>query len=295
MMKRGIHFMPRIHSAFLLCVPVGLVSVLLAQDSRGPNTELAELVCAVADAKTANDASEASVKLFKGADRKKLERLKQIKEDGVALRAAWHEVQLGGTPRSETDVWGNVKLVEKTAAARFLGFIEGRLSVAVPKWWEASVSEAFRPGDDGEILAGQPKSPYRVIKKPRLSITSSVSREVSNGVTTLSCGNQKVALSHEVTDRFVKKRTNLAVLIHGDICVLAPHSDVGYSYPLACIDRPSGKMGWEASVWGLAVEGGATGTWFQYAEIVANHDRVFVIGVVNFCFYLGRFRSQDWP
>ena len=277
--------MLRIHFVFLLCIPPALVSVLFAQNSHNQEAELAGLVRAVVDAKTPQDAATASHKLFKGADSKKLERLKQSKEDAVALRAAWREMVLGGTPRTmKHPEVETVKVVARSAGARFLGFVEGRLGITVPKWWEACATDAFRIDDKGDSLfSGDPPNPYDENKERPILVSPGVSVRVTKEKTMLRCGNDEILLARDLASKYVKEQSHLCVLIESETLFLAPHHYAGFSFPLACIERSTGSRKWEAKVWGGGIEGGTSGVWVQYASIIGKEDRVIVFGYVSGC------------
>src|SRR5262249_12006799 len=157
---------------------------------------------------------------------------------------AWEEMLLSGTPRLEkhVELLCSCKRVDKATAARFLGFIEGRLGVRMPKWWEECVADAYRFEDTGPVFPADPSErPNHEIKNPYLALPRGISRTIDKGRTTLRSGKDEIQLPPVIVEDYLEGQHNLAVLIDRDVCLLAPYGHFGHSYPVVCIDRQSGK------------------------------------------------------
>lgn len=69
--------------------------------------------------------------------------LRQRRDDSVAIRAAWEVVVRSSSPGldNQTDA-----PLSREEAARFLGFVEGRLHLSLPEWWQEAVLAGKRRG-----------------------------------------------------------------------------------------------------------------------------------------------------
>jgi len=229
--------------------------------------------------RVAETAARGYATLFKKPDRKLLARLKQVGETGVALRAAWEEVLLAGLiPDKRT----NSECVKPEAAERFLGFVEGRLGIELPWWWQASVKMAFLGGCErvvpGAVSVGPPKR-----RTPQQKAQETISK----------LRKQSVVIPPALLEKHLCQTQLVSFALNPDDCFLAFHYARGlFSYPLACIDRETGKTRWENTVWDSAngpTLAGATG---ENVTVMVKGNRVFVLGSGSYRFYIEAFDSK---
>jgi hypothetical protein len=286
----------------------------LAQAERlDPKVE--RLVDRIASAQSAEDAAEGYALLFKSPDRNLNRRLKCVPQDGVALRAALEEARLGPMPPKDD---GGTKLDRTAGAARFLGFVEGRLGLPLPEWWEEAIQKAsfdvrspIRVQPRGEareeaiqkklfdgrrwVMAGTPReSPYHQVAfgdfKKGMPKGQSV-RAVGAGAA-LTIGDETAAVSAEVVKRHLTPAMCLSAVIDDGRCFVACHNEFSFSYDLLCLDR-KGDLVWKATVWDSAYDGGVTGQWYEYVSVVVKGGRVYVFGTGISCFYIEAFEKAD--
>jgi len=263
----------------LLALP--LVSSATAQQPAPLTPDVLDLVRDIAAAKTAQQAARGYKALLDKADRKKLRQLKHVSETGVALRAALEDVRLTAKPER----------VDAQAISRFLGFVEGRLDIQLPTWWEETIASATLD-PTGRIVPGFPQrwltddTPQDFPELAKLEQTQSPTH------TRVRIGKQTVLLTPEVFEIRGKAMANTAGYLDEDVCILALHSDSGQSYSLLCLDRRTGGIRWKSEVWAGASEVVAIGKWYEIVEIVTKGKRVFVIGSGVFHFYIEGFDRE---
>jgi hypothetical protein len=277
---------------------IGVLSALgLSAAAHAPPDEpldpaVARLVTQIAGATSADEAAKGYVQLFKSPNRQLIRQLKGLPEDGVALRAAWEEVLLDAKfPKDKV----NPKLDQPIAVARFLGFIEGRLRLSLPDWWEEAVEAAFL-GGCGRVVPGVPKPwPYHVVPFRDWTIGMPLGQSIQENdkAVVLKSGDETAAVSAVFVKEHFGKPECLSILIDKDRSFVAYHNDFGYSFSLLCLDRKSGNLIWKATVWDWANDLGTSGPWYDHVAVVGNDQRVFVIGCGVSCFYIEAFERAS--
>jgi hypothetical protein len=184
-----------------------LSTVVLSADANEPkglDSRLQKLVEQIATASDAEKAAVGYIALFKNPDRKLLAQLKQVRQTGVALRAAWEEVLLAGLiPGKQPDS----KIVQPEAAERFLGFVEGRLGISLPAWWEESVRRASLGGCN-RVCAGRPKS-WADDRNPKDLVAS--------------LRKQSVTISPALAENLLRGHADIKAHLNAESCFLAFH------------------------------------------------------------------------
>jgi hypothetical protein len=275
----------------VLCAALGVCCLGLAPKAK-PDDKLdpavTRLVTQIATASKAADAATGYAHLFKSPDRKLTRLLKGGAHQGIALRAAWEEVLLEAKfPKNKA----NPKLNQPLAVARFFGFVEGRLSLALPVWWEETIQDAFL-GGCGRVVPGQPKTwPYQWVRFGNTKIGMPQGQSIRRGEmgVALCSGDDRAAVSEDVVKKHLKFARHLSFLIDKEFSFVALHDNVGTSYELLCLERKSGRQVWKATVWDWAYSGATTGAWQESVAVVGKGERVYVIGAGVFCFYIEAF------
>jgi hypothetical protein len=275
-------------TASFLCACV-FTSVALGQESEPLTPGLQNLVRAITNASNAEEAARSYIKLFKGANRDKLQRLKKVAQQGVALRAAWEEVLLSGTPRRDAKAY--LDLVEPVAVSRFLGFVEGRLEIELPSWWESAVKNAHM-GGCGKLtpsLSGGGLYHYVGFGDHKISMPKTMSVQPKEKGAVVRVGKPSIYLSPEIVEEHLRHSHCLSAAVDQDNGYFAFHNDVGVSYPLVCVERKSGNVLWESEVWASAFKGYAGGVSLEHVVVVTKGDCVLVFGSGGYCFYIEAF------
>jgi hypothetical protein len=259
-------------------------------DKLDPKIE--KLVAQVANGKKPEDSAKAIDLLFKRADRNLLRQLKKVPEDGVAIRAAWEEAKLDGKFR-KFDYDLPKKAVPNIALSRFYGFIEGRTGLTLPDWWEEAINGSTL--DDGIVTPGQPtKAYYRGIRFRGSYCYAMKGQSLTPGVwlDSFQSGSDKSLISHHLVAKYLQVTTShkLSACLDEDRAFIVSHGDFGLTFPLICVDRKSGRLLWNTTVWGL---GGdifvGTGIWIETVSVICSEDRFFIIGSGVQGFYIESF------
>jgi hypothetical protein len=286
----------RVHAAVVAFLTLALG--VQAQQSDALDSKTKELIEKVVNASDVRAAAKANAGLFKKADRNLLRRLKTVKADGVALRAAWEEMALadgkkGKRKRFLAEKEEDCVFVNPVAAARFLGFVEGRLGIQLPQWWEQMVRDV----DHERMTAVWPKDvPYHDVPFANdhiVGMPKTMALKKQGDGALLRIAKDSLVLPTAIVKEYLN-HPGYRMLSAGadrERVFLAFHNDFGISYPLVGIDRKTGKKLWESEVWDCGNVGGS-GMPFEYVAVVPNGERVFVIGAGVLCFYIEAFDSK---
>jgi hypothetical protein len=302
---------------------VALLFPANGQDSQPLDAKTKQLVERIAKASSVKEAALANKALFNTKDRNLIRRLKNVSEKGVAIRAAWEEVALAGFKKElRKNPFGSEKetclAVNQTAVSRFFGFVEGKLGIQPPPWWEeavasASISRAWweeakkMPIPEGtiEIHPGVPKkSPYHYLKfdDDEIAMPKSMTIQKKEDGALLRIGKESMLLPSTILEEHWN--TRICASMNQDRCFFAFPSIFSASFSLVCLDRQSGKKLWQTTVWDGGNIGG-TGIWYEYVAVVDNGKSVFVFGSGTLCFFIEaldcktgrnefRFASRYW-
>jgi hypothetical protein len=198
-----------------------------------------------------------------------LKRLRLSVHDSIALQAAWREVRVTLAEKQEV---GRVR--PYVAKLRwFFGFLEGRGRLRIPAWWQDSLLSAEGQNDCLELTLGDKpfyhESGFRHIKTP---LDTTLMEEAGSIVLTVGKDQTRVSPA-------LLKWPNLSALGTSSRCYLTTHGNVGYSYPLMCIARDSGRIVWKANVWGHLLDGVVLiGRRSQRVTLVEEGGRILVFG-----------------
>jgi len=261
-------------SCLLLAVTLFLVSffTLSVGASEPLDREVQKLLATIGNDSPPRQTAEVCGKLFKDASPDLSLRFKYVGQTGVALRAAWEKACLVDKQNTKKDDAANV-----AARSRFLGFVEGRLGIPLPPWWEEKVRGSSEPGD----------APFHRVTFAgrRITMPESVTVEQQGEKVLLHIQNKTVVLPPEVS-KYLKKENGpcgLSASMDRDVCFLAfprPFNGVGgVCYPLVSLDPRKGKINWDAVVWDYGMPRCLSiNPIDEQVSIVENGDRVFVFG-----------------
>jgi len=226
-----------------------------------------------------------------GADVLKIRRLKSEKGLTVSARAAWEEVR-----RIVPSEAFNVPIaIDSARLQRFVGFLEGRMPVSLPMWWEQSVAEA-RAFSRSVFVFSNESFRKRGVEGP-WGIASR-----NEGVfvfkeehVQLVVGDEKVSLSEPVAN-YVQSVTNrnsglqLSAAITDTDYYLGLHS-IRYGFRVIRVDRKSGLIARCYQVAGDGWKGIPRIELFSshLGAIRANDDVVVIFGLTANSAYLEGF------
>lgn len=191
----------------------------------------------------------------------------------LALFAGWQQVRRA-LPRDEETSFGNL---DPIALSRFLGLVEGRVGMRVPKAWESR----FRTGDTT-------RSKYTVYK----SIQNSSSRRLLRSISRQKDEPWSVNLSDRIlmiTDDRPRTTANLAIAEDTDSIYVTLYSEYEGESNLMAIDRETGKHKWHSPlIFGDISFFTGTGHW-NSLELKVNEASVVAFGMRNGSPYINAF------
>lgn len=228
-----------------------------------------------------------------------------VKEDGlsqllvsdnhsVAVQSAW-EVVAVTIPIQQTE---KTYRPDQTKLHWFLGFVEGRARVSIPKWWRDILLDA-RANHRSNIYPGEPERvPYYHASLDYVSCPKTACVEKKGGFVIYRTGEVEFKIPSDLLEADVDDDGNYYGNVSGLFTdknfFLAIHNDIGSPYDVCCFDRSSSRLVWKSRACGCFFGGGASGVHESWVAIVpAINDRVFVFGSAATGFYFHGFRVSD--
>jgi hypothetical protein len=230
-----------------------------------------------------------------------LNHLKAKNHTGIAIQAAWECVRrtmnlsLRGDEEPER--------IDPSAIQRFLGFVEGRLAVSPPDWWEKRLAKAkYRNRDDAMLILGLGWiHPYPVsqtaanIFAPR-GVTA---KRVREGLS-ISVKNETLAVplavlkkADEMSEKTGARWDSLSIaVVDKERFVVVFYPSEYSEFPLFCLSKSTGKVLWEAEVW-PGIPHGSGGDYSQVAEIKIADGLVYIFGLTEYAAYLEAFSLSN--
>jgi hypothetical protein len=250
-----------------------------------------DMVQKVLKTKNLGEAEDHYEALFLYSGRAGLPMLRECPHDGVAIQAAWQDVALGTTGKS-----GNLN---REKVLWFLGFLEGRLRIRPPDWWrDALLASEFN--DQGSVFVWKVNKHRRYEQAGVGEVMSPPGTKLKrkNKDLVVQIGGQTATVSEDVVLK-KKRGDRVSAAITVGRCYLAVHDDLGFAYPLVCVDRVSGKRVWKAEVWDVFwLRGGLS--WLSNPSIndravavIEQDERVVVFGAGITGFNIEGFRASD--
>ena len=196
--------------------------------------------------------------LFEAAGVEGLAELKQSPHDSIALQGAWEEVIQTIPEKTNRNLPTFSPDVGKLNW--FIGFLEGRTRIRVPKWWRNAVLDAranhrhmvYFPYQDWGKRA--PKSANRTTFTKVDDVFSvnvgSESLQLSNDFLEALGEHSNFSEIREAVEEVSKNGksengTRFNAHFTSKLCYLAVYDEICTAYLLACLDRENGKMLWK--------------------------------------------------
>lgn len=281
----------------LLCSVLGM-----EQTSVEAQEDLSEFVDAALTATSMGELRERNKMLFNHAIPDAVRELKTHPNDGMALRAAWEEVRrtIVEPPSDVTE--REAKKIDRRALQRFVGFVEGRLRIVLPDWWEGAMLRASATDQLILFVPGKKRQrPFSRVQDGQLAgVAMSHGTQayvLENGDLEVFNDSEKTVIPAELWRDLQKASSSLdglgALTTESHLfLVLYPNS--GGRYWLHCIDRGTSRVVWTESVWGEHdIPVNAQGANQQWVDIRLARDAIFVFGKGLFSMYVEVFSTVD--
>jgi hypothetical protein len=171
--------------------------VLLVPNDASPEDAVRQVIEEKIDAVLRADepakAAEHYHDLFVASGAKGLSELKQSPHDSIAIQAAWQEVAL--TVPESVDEGNPVFRPDRGKLNWFLGFLEGRTRIRVPKWWLEAVLDARANQRDNIYF------PYNNWGRPTAKWTTEAAVTKKGDKFLMQMGNESIDLPKELVKR----------------------------------------------------------------------------------------------
>jgi hypothetical protein len=208
--------------------------------------------------------------LFKKVGVAGLPELQQSPHDSIAVQAAWQELAMT-VPDFEKEVPSDFR-VDRAKLNWFLGFLEGRGRVRLPKWWSDAILRAeVRRGRSFCFPEQETSPPW-----PKVGEDCKVTKR--GDVFTLRVGSDSIVLPPQITGTIHDGSRHFTGCFTSKDCYVADFQDSGYEFTVCKIDRQTDKVVWTAQVWG-SYRGSMGGSGVRgEGSIEVQGDRVVVFG-----------------
>lgn len=237
-----------------------------------------------ADLKHVGEAEEIHKKLFLAATAERLERLKTHEHPGIALQAAWEEVR-----RSTLTVLDGNSLPEDApppealAVQRFVGFVEGRQKLRLPKPFENFLLQAkiVAPGEivfyynDAWPPLRRTYADLRVVQGQWASQDEFEKRLLVSA----GGGTASVPLSFLGEAGEQGNAIALACVMNETRCFVGFLGVTCSPWRIMCFDRQDSRLLWATDVWGGRSLGGFSGGDDHCAWLRVHDGHVYVFGM----------------
>jgi hypothetical protein len=222
------------------------------------------------------------------------------KNTSLAMRASWERAIRKAEGRGEgASRWKELRY--KTSAAEFLGYLEGRIRVPVPRVFSQSIANIDPKERFGLVFKPDLYLPIRDLGNGIL-IDQAAQVELVNGSKTLKIRGASVETEiplemlrfrDKMNPKIDFSKTGLSLLIKKDVMYVASYDWTGFSYDLTCIDRVSKKVRWKSEVWGRAF-GELQGDGFVHIiQLVERNELIYVFGVTQDEIYVEGFKPES--
>lgn len=236
------------------------------------------------------DPLEGYARLFKLVGPEGVRQLKRSKIDQVAIRSAWEQVTHTVPVKSGKKVYRP----DRASLIRFIGFLEGRGRLNVPKWWSDSIIDS-RANQRDNIYPSYPKEYVYINPGPKWATAPRRTKiEKSKKGYLLKIDANSVRLPPKLLkpEDAVISPLHISAKFSPTQCVVVIHDSVGYPFTLATIDRKSQKLLWKKRGWGCWSGGiSGVGGWSR-VQVTVQDDRIVVFGLASLGFYVEAYESK---
>jgi len=233
--------------------------------------------------------------LLREAHAERLQSLKINTDNSVAIGAAWEEARRTLPvidPNQEFDLR---KAVPVPGAARFLGFVEGRLKIPTPHWWAAELNKAHAYHRDHFLffLNDAVKINGRGLPD-EFGVVPSIKRDAKDGVL-VEWDKHRLDFSADVIPH--RRVDGFSAVVADGRCFIACYTPLwAGSYCLYCVEPTSQKIVWSTLVCSgakIARSFSGGGSFDHNVALVAHQGAVFVFGMDANGAYIEGFKISD--
>ena len=250
--------------------------------AQGEKIEL--LVSEVVSAKSPANSSDRYRALFELAGKERLSQLKFHENNSIAINSAWKEA-MNSLPDDDTN---SIVPSDPIALNRFVGFAEGRLQIAVPKWWIATLIPDASIKHKKNRKNREPTKDDLVYHNSGLnSVSSPVGTSLTHegDQTKLKIGNESITLPLAISSGLDSYGVGVSGCFTADHCFVCVHDIVGSPHSAWAISRKSGKIEWERRVCGCWYWG-TTGHHESRVSVAIQNGKLVIFGEAGTGFYL---------
>lgn len=182
----------------------------------------------------------------------------------------------------------NLQSIPGEKIQRFVGFVEGRLHINLPEWWEEIANSATSSGIDRSISVEVKKNPnWRADKKSGLILHENLESAIASNLRLdvllkNSLEQFQLDFSQEIPTKFLLDNSSTCVNISKqDALYVTIHSSMGQRYKISKHNLLDGKLLWSSFVWTMpAPPGGGSGIsrHGHFSEILFTDEVVYVVG-----------------
>jgi hypothetical protein len=231
--------------------------------------------------------------LRRAATRADIRRLRQHRDVGIAVWAAWQDVC-----RTVSEEEGRATYrPDRRKLEWFLAVLECHVRADAPAWWQATLLDAEANRRDNFVFAAPVGRLYHATGVGTVEARRGIHARMARGVLTLTSGLDSVAVPPGLIqiDGGAFSNHYVSALLEPGRCYLAAHEETGSDYKLTCLARPSGKVCWRAEVWGSARWSSWSGPVLPHhcVAVVKQGDRILVFGAATSGAYVEGFRATD--
>jgi hypothetical protein len=290
--------MPRLSLPFTPLAALGLtVGVAATPDRALPaprpdgksRPEIASLVQQILDAHAPGLGDYGALRA--ATTRADMRRLREHRNEGIAVWAAWQEVRRT-VPEEEGPT---TYRPDRRKIEWFLAVLECRVRADAPDWWRTTVRNAWANRRDNFVFGTPVRQLYHASGPGSVMARHGTSLRSAQGVITLASGADSVPVPAGVieTEGFSARRYLSALFVPAR-CYVAAHEETGSKYRLTCLTRPSGKVRWRTEVWGARWGGFSGRTRPDHCvTVIEQGDRILVFGAATWGAYVEAFRAAD--
>lgn len=219
-----------------------------------------------------------------------LRTLKKGEDREIALQAAWEEaVQRNSLDERVTEVESVRRF------AQFVGFVDGRLPVTLPDWWEDIVSSAVQNETQEVVFSRRALWLYEGTESGLKRLKGFSAGNVEGRIEMTFEGRQ-----FRLVDEVVHEAQKM-----GPVEIVSPVMDhdsafvvIGSMAATPCIlvkiDLESGKTAWRSKIRADDSVTNRSGRHYHFVEPrIGNDGQIYVFGIGAHCAYIEEFSSND--
>jgi hypothetical protein len=221
----------------------------------------------------------------------RLAELRFSENDGLALQMTWADVRQAVDPAT--------KKIHAAALSRFLGFIEGRLRISVPTWWQETLKgvEVHRTNEESFRDVGMLS--IRQSRELGLRVQGSTVLDSDGDGVRMSVGRVSAVVPNASFERLtrrggaLKDPSQLSAVIGDKSVYIALYPDAGFPFKVHSLERMRGSVQWSADVWAAGREVALGIGSFHAVELVLTRRTLFVFGAEGDALYIEAFNADN--